>query len=964
MEFLLASRYRLLKPLSRGGFGQTFLAADEHLPGQPVCVVKQLQLKTGDRTAMATAQRLFNLEAETLYRLGGHDQIPRLLAHFEHQGEFYLVQEYVEGVALSRELTQRGPYSELEAIAFLHDVLPIVAFVHDQGVIHRDVKPANLIRRGSDRKLVLIDFGAVKQLTTTATDVTQRESFTIAIGSPGYMPVEQQLFQPRFGSDIYAVGIVVLQAMTGISPLEFPYDPQTGKLQILELLPSGGASAGVVALLARMVHPDVNYRYQTGREALAAVLALGQGKLHPDADHTPTVLPLPETQLTEPPAALVVQADADTAPPLAAPTQQDNSPLAPPLSRREYRNRQALLNKVKTFWIQGVLNASLHDQVLIALGMDEYPGAIAPPWNLSVAHRHQPPKTLDGSVPVTQIFDEIGPGRTLLILGEPGAGKTTTLLQLAQALVERAEQDSGALLPVVLNLASWSGWCGKTTTQERGNGFADWIVDELSLKYQVPKKIGKPWVDRQQLLLLLDGLDEVYPAAQGACVEAINQFQQIYGPEMIVCSRIQDYEALSVKLSFQSAIFLRSLTAVQVRHYLDALTADLTGLRALIGQDGALQELARSPLMLNIMVLAYQGVTAQELPQTTTVAERRQQLFDLYIQRTLTRRIGPHPYPNDQTIHWLSWLAQQMQRQSQTVFLIERLQPGWLGSVYQSWVYRLGAALLAGLSVGLGYGLISQMSFGLLNLPYRGIPETMANKFIDGVIVGTVTGLCISVALMLVPTEIKTIETTKWSWRSASQGLLLWAPVGLGMGWIGGALVEAVHRSLFRLPIQDLLSLFSGHDAMVGLIAGVIYGLTSGLAATEIETQIVPNQAIWISATSARWFGLIGGLFGGLAGFGSGWLMGEPLNGLVSGLSIGVVIGIIGGGGLSCVKHGLLRFLLWRGRCLPWNCARFLNYASDRILLQKVGGGYIFIHRLLLEHFAALPKVRNAAKSL
>lgn len=951
MEFLLASRYRVLRPLSRGGFGQTFLAADEHLPGQPICVVKQLQLKTSDRKAIATAQRLFQLEAETLYRLGDHDQIPRLLAHFEHQGEFYLVQEYIEGMALSQELAQHGPLSDTAAIALLHDILPIVAFIHTQGVIHRDIKPTNLIRRARDRRLVLIDFGAVKQLTGTS--ATSPDPFTVAIGSPGYMPIEQQLYQPRFGSDVYAVGMIALQAMTGLAPTDFPYDPQSGKLQLTQLLPPGHINPALQTVLARMVHPDGNYRYQTGSEALAALQHFGPApaaSVPPPTtiDGGPTLVPLPATQLT--PALPAVSAPAsETLLPAA-----ESSNAAPPPNRRAYRNRQALLNKVKNFWVQGVLHASLHDQVLIALGMEACPEAIAPPWNLSVAHHPAPPQTLDSTIPIVTIFDQLGAGRTLLILGEPGAGKTTTLLQLAQALLHRAEADPEALIPVVLNLASWSAQPGNTPPSDRGQAFADWVVDELSLKYQVPKKIGKPWVDRQQLLLLLDGLDEVQPLEQGACVTAINQFQQIYGPEMVVCSRIQDYEALTVKLSFQSALFLRSLTTDQIHHYLNCLTADLTGLRALLDRDLALQELARSPLMLNIMVLAYQGVTAQDLPQTATVAQRQHQLFDLYIQRTLARRIGPHPYPNDQTIHWLSWLARQMQHQSQTVFLIERLQPTWLPTAYQRWVYRLGAALLAGLSVGLGYGFLSQFSFGLLSMPYRGITETLANKLFDGLIVGTVIGLCIGLALMLVPPTIKTIETTKWSWRSAGQGLLLWAPVGFGMGWVGGALVEAVHRSLFHLPMQSLLTLFSLHDALIGLIAGVIYGLTSGLAATEIETKIIPNQAIWISATSARWFGGIGAIFGGVAGWLSGLMTGLPISGLVSGLSIGFVIGIIGGGGLSCVKHFTLRWLLWRSRCLPWNCAQFLNYASDRILLQKVGGGYIFIHRLLLEHFASL----------
>jgi hypothetical protein len=161
----------------------------------------------------------------------------------------------------------------------------------------------------------------------------------------------------------------------------------------------------------------------------------------------------------------------------------------------------------------------------------------------------------------------------------------------------------------------------------------------------------------------------------------LNDFHQNYAPEMVVCSRIKDYQQLSNRLNFQSAVYLKPLTPEQIRHYLNSLNADLTGLRALIKGDTALQELAKSPLMLNIMVLAYQGVAVEDLPRTEIIEERRKQLFDAYIERMFrrpTRLKVEQRYSEAQTKRWLTWLAQRMVQQSQTVFFIEGMQPTWL----------------------------------------------------------------------------------------------------------------------------------------------------------------------------------------------------------------------------------------------------------------------------------------------
>ncbi len=270
MENILAGRYQIVKYLDGGGFGQAFLARDSHLPGYPFCVVKKLKPIVSDPATLKTAKRLFNREAETLYKLGNHDQIPRLLAHFEQDEEFYLVQEFIEGQTLDQELIPGNQLSEEYAIGLLKDILQVLSFVHQQHVIHRDIKPANLIRRSRDSKIVLIDFGAVKEVSMSA-NAQGQTGLTVAVGSPGYMPSEQLSFKPRLSSDIYAVGMVGIQALTGLLPRQLHPDPRTGELSFASFSALAPVSPGLAAILEKMVRYDYRQRYQNATEALHAL---------------------------------------------------------------------------------------------------------------------------------------------------------------------------------------------------------------------------------------------------------------------------------------------------------------------------------------------------------------------------------------------------------------------------------------------------------------------------------------------------------------------------------------------------------------------------------------------------------------------------------------------------------------------------------------------------------------------
>ncbi|WP_331280966.1 serine/threonine-protein kinase [Fischerella sp. PCC 9605] len=266
----LGGRYQILQQIGEGGFSVTFLAEDIQRPGNPKCVVKQFKPKATDPYTLQEARRLFNQEAEILENLGKHDQIPRLLAHFEENQEFYLVQEYIEGHDLSKELLPSKKLSEAYVFKLLQDILEVLIFVHQQGVIHRDIKPSNIIRR-QDGKIVLIDFGAVKQISTQIVNSQGQKHKTVAIGTAGYMPSEQSNGHPDFRSDIYAVGIIGIQALTGIPPLQLSKDTNTGEIIWRN---QAQVRQELADILDQMVRYDFRDRYQSAEEALQALRVL------------------------------------------------------------------------------------------------------------------------------------------------------------------------------------------------------------------------------------------------------------------------------------------------------------------------------------------------------------------------------------------------------------------------------------------------------------------------------------------------------------------------------------------------------------------------------------------------------------------------------------------------------------------------------------------------------------------
>ncbi|MBF2066846.1 MAG: tetratricopeptide repeat protein [Calothrix sp. C42_A2020_038] len=271
----LVGRYQIISSLGGGGFGETYVACDTQLPGTPQCVVKKLKPQSNDPETLQTARRLFDTEAQVLYQLGTHEQIPQLLAYFEENQEFYLVQEFIEGHDLGNELTPGKIYSQEQVVSFLQEILEILNFVHLHKVIHRDINPRNILRRKHDNKLVLIDFGAVKQITTNVVN-SQSQRLTVAIGTPGYIPSEQALGHPKYSSDIYALGIIGIQALTGISPEQLEHDVDTN--EIIWRPKCTSVSNEFAEILDKMACYDFRQRFTTASAALQALKNLNNGE--------------------------------------------------------------------------------------------------------------------------------------------------------------------------------------------------------------------------------------------------------------------------------------------------------------------------------------------------------------------------------------------------------------------------------------------------------------------------------------------------------------------------------------------------------------------------------------------------------------------------------------------------------------------------------------------------------------
>jgi eukaryotic-like serine/threonine-protein kinase len=673
-----------------------------------------------------------------------------------------------------------------------------------------------------------------------------------------------------------------------------------------------------------------------------------------------------------------------------------------------------------------VLESSVHDAARLELGKEMRSEAVAHPWASMLEHADGTIRALPPGKAVAEVYDEVG--SALLILGAPGAGKTVTLLELARTLLDRAEAEPNVPVPVVFNLSSWKG----------RTPLAKWLVEELKTRYFVPERKGRAWLDAHRLVLLLDGLDEVRADIRVDCVHAINAYAREVGVSgLVVCSRLQEYNDLQVRLTLLGAIYLQPLTPEQVDQYLARAGDRLGALRLTLREDDQLRALADTPLMLSVMTLAYEGVSPDELaqPALDTVDERRDRLFARFIQRMLDRpRTTPDPYPRERTLHWLRWLAGRMREHTESVFLIERLQPTWLPTRTERCIYMAGSRLLGGAALGLVLGAILDLGLNLLagsQVPLWAQMTDLGDRLLAGLTFGIANGLvagALDAALFERESAAPAERPPRTPRRSVVEVAAYVLPMVLVSWWIAGALgdLQGAEASLiFGLLIGLVFGLFfgghrirrgqgedirtvealswsgrhalraSGRGLLAGLAIGAVLGVVILLPARSFAggTELLDGLIVvaLLASMSAALGGVLGAAFGGLrsriiptrAAANQGIAL-SIRNAVLSGLVIAAVVGlvlwtavaltagaghalnpaIVGGtffgmlavlwDGVDVIHHYALRAVLAARGYAPLDYPRFLDYAAALVFLQKAGGGYLYVHRLLLDYFAKI----------
>lgn len=599
--------------------------------------------------------------------------------------------------------------------------------------------------------------------------------------------------------------------------------------------------------------------------------------------------------------------------------------ITPSMEIKRDRILQTLLTSVERE-VRERLVQSLHRAVhntMLNLGKVLEPQQISCPWSLSVTIQAQP-QPVKSDITIAQVFEQKDVAQKLLILGEPGSGKTTTMLELAQHLVTQAQAIADAPIPVLVNL---SGWNTQSTS------IFEWLVLELNAKYGVRKDLGKDWLSQKQLLPLLDGLDEVAPSQQKSCALALNEWltgdltQQPVG--VGVCCRQQEYEQIvRQRLFLQNAVVLQPLSTEQIQQYLRQFELNHIWETAQYSQ--SLQTLLQKPLFLSIFgLVAVKGrFDTQAWQQLTTETERHEYLFDQYwdivMGRPLTNTkeqqqgILSRTYAKERPPNWrvvrraLMFAAQAMEQESNTEWLIEQLQPAWLMNQNQKRCYEIISGLIFGIISGL-------IIWFILN-------------YTLGIIFGIISGLIFS------KENIKTVEAINFSMSKKTKK----------------ELIKSIRRQLIGMAIGMLIGGWIG-----GLSLGIIGGFI-GETEIDIKTHIYPNQGIKNSLNNTIFIGIIS-LFLIL-----------PFT-LITGILITLIIGekivfnlvpiflvtliwsnLAAGGGYVFIQHTILRIILaWNGYA-PYRYDLLLDYCTERLLLQRIGGRYRFMHKLLQEHFAKM----------
>ena len=603
------------------------------------------------------------------------------------------------------------------------------------------------------------------------------------------------------------------------------------------------------------------------------------------------------------------------------------------MDEQERQNRALMLGRVRSVWLAGVLEESLHGGEIIDLGFAYRPAALGnsglPSWQQAAEY--------DYLLPVGTKIENVfaAAERVLLVLGEPGAGKTTMLLQLVSHLLAAAESDDSCPMPAVFALSAYRD----------NRPLTDWLVDQLANNYETPRKLAAQWIDAGRFVPLLDGLDEVDPALRPTCAEAINAFRQQHpGVALLVTARSRDYQTLATRLNMDKAIVLQPLTPEQIDTYLSRRGPRLAGLRQSLAADPTLRELAQTPLMLSIMTLAYRRMPEEggEMGGRLLTSTR---LFDVYAERMARYRGKDMRFAPSDTITWLTWLAKQLTREGKPTFFLEDMQPSWLAADDRP---RLARSMRLLVFLFLLAGALPA-SFLFMTFGRWGAALAVLLVGLAAAAVPALTGRFLLRA-RLPFNRIETVESLAWSWP--------YAALGLGVGVVGGLVLGALVGWLDRWSATAWATPWA---ALLAAAGGALGAFEAGLRPGDLRLRMAPGQGVGQSLRSGvvvmtRVMVLAGVLLSvalgaaSLLNGGDVILAAAPwLLWLLLYLGLGFALAY---GQLAYYQHARLRRILYDRGHIADDYPAFLNQTAERNLLRKVGGGYTFVHALLLQYFS------------
>lgn len=618
------------------------------------------------------------------------------------------------------------------------------------------------------------------------------------------------------------------------------------------------------------------------------------------------------------------------------------------------RNEQILLDYIKEEVSQR-LKQSLHNHIYINLDKEEDPNQVKPPWEVDVKIVSSPTFPLPSDTTITDIYNREDLEKKLLILGLPGSGKTTTLLRLAQDLIIDAEENCKQPFPVLLNLSSW---------KDDNQSLKDWIIDELKLKYGVREDIGKEWLEKEKIIPFLDGLDELASDRQELCVKQINEFLKSLSDShsIVVCSRTEEYQLYETQLKLNGSIIIQSLNLQQIQDYVSRTEGE--SLWNNIKDDPNLMELAKTPLLLNILVISSPEIYLSQWQKFKSSEERLSYLFDIYIIKMRDRSYNGKQPGQEKTKHWLGWLAHQLIEQKETEFFIENMQAYWLKTNNQKIFFDIIWMEL--------YYVITLPLFLLFLFLFNPKSFVFVTNFASLSLVSWFSVLLsLSIVMPIVALIFKQlVRPVYW----------LMGKIDLGYSWQevwkikpGQKLVFSWQKAwsgmIFRVIrygyLHVLVCITLGLQK--GIILGGFYlfytGVVAGFTGPEIELKKSQNQGIRRAVINAVILSVVTYPVNFLFLIVSAqFIFGFDINlnnVLMSCLCLGINTGI-GWSGIHAIRHFSLRIILLLSGYTPWNYARFLDYATNRLFLQRVGGGYRFIHRLLQEHFAQMYREKRS----